>query len=214
VKDKKATKRSTTAATLTPCSASRPAYPCSRFHAVFAWPCDPGATPAPSPAAEARARAHSGTRAEVSGFTGDFWPLGESNRVLMLFAAERWQTYTDDPERTYRALTAPGATTLVAIDKGVVAGLVQLQSDGEIQAHLSALITGAQWRRRGLGRALVREALARAGGLPINVLSRSGSYYSRSEPSPLRDSDYTRRQWREDRDLLDGRLARLLHRGT
>jgi ribosomal protein S18 acetylase RimI-like enzyme len=97
--------------------------------------------------------------------------------ALMLFAAERWQTYAADPERTYRALTAPGATTLVAIDQGVVAGLVQLQSDGEIQAHLSALITGAQWRRRGLGRALVREALARAGGLCIDLLSRSGSYY-------------------------------------
>jgi GNAT superfamily N-acetyltransferase len=54
---------------------------------------------------------------------------------------------------------------------------VQLQSDGEIQAHLSALITGAQWRRRGLGRALVRDALARAGGLRIDVLSRSGSNY-------------------------------------
>lgn len=94
----------------------------------------------------------------------------------MLFAAERWQTYAADPERTYRALTAPGATTLVAIDKGVVAGLVQLQSDGEIQAHLSALIIGAQWRR-GLGRALVWEALARAGGLCIDLLSRSGSYY-------------------------------------
>jgi predicted N-acetyltransferase YhbS len=39
------------------------------------------------------------------------------------------------------------------------------------------LITGAQWRRRELGRALVREALARAGGLRIDVLSRSGSYY-------------------------------------
>ena len=34
--------------------------------------------------------------------------------ALMLFAAERWQTYAADPERTYRALTAPGATTLVA----------------------------------------------------------------------------------------------------
>ena len=97
--------------------------------------------------------------------------------ALMLFAAERWQTYAADPERTYRALTAPGATTLVAIDQGVVAGLVQLQSDGEIQAHLSALITGAQRRRRGLGRALLRQALARAGGVCIDLLSRSGGYY-------------------------------------
>jgi len=46
----------------------------------------------------------------------------------MLFAAERWQTYAADPELTYRALTAPGATTLLANFKGVVAGLGQLQS--------------------------------------------------------------------------------------
>jgi GNAT superfamily N-acetyltransferase len=105
------------------------------------------------------------------------WLVREYLEGALMLAAERWQTYTADPERTYRALTAPGATTRVAIDKGVVAGLVQLQSDGEIQAHLSALITGAQWRRRGLGRALVREALARAGGLRIDLLSRSGSYY-------------------------------------
>lgn len=34
--------------------------------------------------------------------------------VIALFAAERWQTYTIDPERTRRALTASGSTTLVA----------------------------------------------------------------------------------------------------
>ena len=49
--------------------------------------------------------------------------------------------------------------------------------DGELQAHVSALITGAQWRRRGFGRALVREALACAAVSVLNVLSRSGSYY-------------------------------------
>jgi dihydrofolate reductase len=72
--------------------------------------------------------------------------------AVALFAAEGWQTYTTDPERTYCALTAPGCTTLVALDGDTVAGLVQLQSDGEIQAHLSALVVGARWRQRGLGR--------------------------------------------------------------
>jgi hypothetical protein len=37
---------------------------------------------------------------------------------------------------------------------------------------------------------------------------------ARATPSPFRDSDYTRRQWCEDSYLLDGRLARLLHRRT
>jgi ribosomal protein S18 acetylase RimI-like enzyme len=73
-------------------------------------------------------------------------------------------------------LLASQTEWMVAIDKGVVAWLVQLRSDGEIQGHLSALLTGARWRRRrGLGRALVREALARAGGLRIDVLRRGGS---------------------------------------
>ena len=41
-----------------------------------------------------------------------------------LFAAEDWRTYTAEPERTFRALTAPGATTLVAVDDAAVAVLV------------------------------------------------------------------------------------------
>jgi hypothetical protein len=40
----------------------------------------------------------------------------------MLFVGERWQAYTADPERTYGALTARGATTLVAIDKAMWRG--------------------------------------------------------------------------------------------
>jgi GNAT superfamily N-acetyltransferase len=97
--------------------------------------------------------------------------------ALALFAAEGWETYTEDPERTRRALAAPGATTLVAVDDGVVAGLVQLQSDGEIQAHLSALLVGEKWRGRGLARRLLREALQRAGGMRIDIISSAESFY-------------------------------------
>ena len=35
--------------------------------------------------------------------------------LATLFAAESWAEYTDDLDRTQRALTAPGVTTLVAI---------------------------------------------------------------------------------------------------
>jgi len=97
--------------------------------------------------------------------------------ALALFAAEGWETYTEDPERTHRALAAPGASTLVAVDGGVVAGLVQLQSDGEIQAHLSALLVGEKWRGRGLARRLLREALQRAGGMRIDIISSATSFY-------------------------------------
>src|ERR687888_1163271 len=97
--------------------------------------------------------------------------------AMELFAAEGWETYTEDPERTLRALTAPGATTLVSLDGDRVAGLIQVQSDGEIQAHLSALLVGEEWRGRGVGRALLREALRQAGGMRLDLLTRNGSYY-------------------------------------
>jgi GNAT superfamily N-acetyltransferase len=97
--------------------------------------------------------------------------------ALALFAAEDWQTYTADAERTYRALAAPGSTTLVAVEETQVVALVQLQSDGEIQAHLSALVVAEGWRRRGIARRLLGGALHRAGGLRIDVITRSGGFY-------------------------------------
>lgn len=97
--------------------------------------------------------------------------------VIDLLAAEGWDTYTGDVERTARALLAPGCTTLLALDGARVVALVQLQSDGEIQAHLSALLVATAWRRRGLARQLLCEALTRAGGIHIDVLTRNRAFY-------------------------------------
>lgn len=97
--------------------------------------------------------------------------------ALALFEAEDWETYTEDRERTFRALSAPGCTTLVVTVDGTVAGLVQLQSDGEIQAHLSALLVGERWRGRGLARRLLRNALERAGGMRIDIISAADGFY-------------------------------------
>jgi GNAT superfamily N-acetyltransferase len=97
--------------------------------------------------------------------------------VIALVDAQGWDTYSEDPERTYRALRSPGSTTLVAVDDGAVAGLVQLQSDGEIQAHLSALLVGETWRGQGLARRLLREALQRAGGMRMDILTSAEAFY-------------------------------------
>jgi GNAT superfamily N-acetyltransferase len=99
--------------------------------------------------------------------------------ALALFAAEGWDEYSQDPERTHDALTAPGSTTLVALDAAEVAAIIQVQSDGVIQAHLSAILVGKRWRAAGLGRALLREGLARAGGIQIDIRTRAESYYQR-----------------------------------
>jgi ribosomal protein S18 acetylase RimI-like enzyme len=96
---------------------------------------------------------------------------------LRLFAAEGWDTYSSDPERTHRAFTAPGSTALVALVDGTVAGICQLQSDGHVQAHLSTLAVAAEHRRQGIARELLREALARAGGLRIDLVSYFDPFY-------------------------------------
>ena len=126
-------------------------------------------------------RTHTFTRAHAPG-------------VIELLAAEGWDTYTEDLERTVRALSAPGCTTLLALDGAKVVGLVQLQSDGEIQAHLSALLVDTSCRGRGLGRRLLEEALRRSGGMHVDVLTRNRGFYEALGGRPRPGFRLTREQ--------------------
>ena len=101
------------------------------------------------------------------------------DRLMALVAAEGWTEYTEDVERTNRALTAPGVTTLVAIVGERVVGAIQVQSDGVIQAHVSMLLIDRSSRGTGLGFRLLREGLERAGGLQLDIRTRTEGYYER-----------------------------------
>jgi ribosomal protein S18 acetylase RimI-like enzyme len=91
--------------------------------------------------------------------------------VVALCQAEGWPSFPADPERAHRALTAPGVTTVVALDGGEVVGFACLQSDGEIQAHLSLIAVDARCRRGGIGRNLIGEALRGAGGERVDLVT-------------------------------------------
>ena len=99
--------------------------------------------------------------------------------LIALLEAEGWTEYTDDVQRTYRALTAPGVTTLVALVALRVVGAIQLQSDGVIQAHLSMLLIDRHRRGARLGSTLLREGLESAGGLQLDIRTRTEGYYER-----------------------------------
>jgi ribosomal protein S18 acetylase RimI-like enzyme len=99
--------------------------------------------------------------------------------LIALVAAEGWAEYTDDAERTSRALTAPGVTTLVAIAADQVVGAIQVQSDGVIQAHVSLLLVDPGQRGTGLGSSLLREGLRHAGGVHLDIRTRTEGYYER-----------------------------------
>ena len=98
--------------------------------------------------------------------------------TIGLFAAELWPSYVREPQRTCEALRAPGVTTLVALEADAVIGVVQVQSDGAIQAHLSTIVVARSHRRRGVGRTLLAEALRVAGGERIDVLSIADDFYA------------------------------------
>jgi ribosomal protein S18 acetylase RimI-like enzyme len=104
---------------------------------------------------------------------------GHLDQLIALVAAEGWTEYSEEPEQTYRALTAPGVTTLVATAEGRVAGAIQVQSDGVIQAHVSMLLIAGDFRGHGLGSRLLRGALERAGGVQLDVRTRTEGYYER-----------------------------------
>jgi ribosomal protein S18 acetylase RimI-like enzyme len=114
------------------------------------------------------------TEASIQPFT-----QAHLDELIALVAAEGWNEYADDAERTYRALSARGVTTLVALADGRVVGAIQVQSDGVIQAHVSMLLIDREWRGRRLGSALLREGLKRAGGLRLDIRTRTEGYYER-----------------------------------
>jgi ribosomal protein S18 acetylase RimI-like enzyme len=102
--------------------------------------------------------------------------------VLRLCEQENWPSFPEDPARACRALTAPGVTTIVAVEGGAVIGFAQLLSDGEIQAHLSLIAVDSAYRRRGTARELIAVALRAAGGLRIDLVTDSAEKFYSSFP--------------------------------
>jgi len=80
--------------------------------------------------------------------------------LIRLFQEEGWPSFAG-PERTMRALTAPGTICVVATDGDEVVGVAHALTDGEIASFLSVLLVGRERRRQGIGRALIAEMFAR-----------------------------------------------------
>jgi GNAT superfamily N-acetyltransferase len=70
-----------------------------------------------------------------------------------------------------RAFEGPGVVALVAHDGDVLVGFSRALTDGVIQAYLGQLLVAPAARRRGLGRRLSEETLARSGALRFDLLS-------------------------------------------
>lgn len=91
--------------------------------------------------------------------------------VMHLLEIEGWQSYLQDAERTFRALTAPGVVTMVATEGDEVRGFAQILTDGGIRAYLPSVIVAANCRGRGIGKSLIEEAFARTGAAYLDLFS-------------------------------------------
>ena len=98
--------------------------------------------------------------------------------IVALCRDEGWPSFPEDPERAHRVLTAPGVTAVVAVDHRTVLGFAYLQSDGEIQAHLSNIVVAESHRRTGVATALLQGGIERAGGVRIDLITdTAASFY-------------------------------------
>jgi ribosomal protein S18 acetylase RimI-like enzyme len=99
--------------------------------------------------------------------------------LLRLCEAEGWPSFPADPARAFRALTAPGVVTVVAVEDGDFVGFAQMLTDGEIQAYLCDLAVASESRAQGIGTRLVEEAFARSGARRVDLLAldESAAFY-------------------------------------
>ena len=100
--------------------------------------------------------------------------------IISLCEVEGYESYTEDAELTWQVLTAPGVTTMVAVEGDSILGFAQMQSDGHIQAHLSLVVVATSHRRKGIGQKLVEEAFSRAGGKRVDLLTDTADDFYRS----------------------------------
>lgn len=102
--------------------------------------------------------------------------------ILAICEAEDWPSLPADPARAHAVFTAPGVTTVVALDGELVIGFAYLQSDGHIQAHLSQMAVHRAYRRHGIGRALLEFAAPLTGAMRVDLVTDTAEdFYSSFE---------------------------------
>ncbi|HXF32660.1 MAG TPA: GNAT family N-acetyltransferase [Solirubrobacterales bacterium] len=105
--------------------------------------------------------------------------------LLKLCRQEGWISFAANPERADRAMTGPGVTALVAVERDGeeerALGFAQAVGDGCFGGYLCMLLVDPDARGRGIGKALVERTLVDSGVLRLDLLSsdRAMSLYER-----------------------------------
>lgn len=76
-----------------------------------------------------------------------------------------------DPDRAHRAMSAPGAVALVAVEDDDLLGFSHSITDGALQASLSMLLVSPDHQRRGIASALIEATMERSGAIRLDLVS-------------------------------------------
>lgn len=82
----------------------------------------------------------------------------EYEQARLLLAANDWGPRVQDPA-VFGELLARSHVALVAVEDGRVVGFLRAISDGIFNGYLSMVVVAREYRGRGIGTALVREAM-------------------------------------------------------
>lgn len=96
--------------------------------------------------------------------------IPEEAELIGLYRAVDWTAYTNEPDLLIEALRASYAVYAARSTVGELIGLARTVSDGHTIVYLQDLLVRPQWRRRGIGRALLRRTLEDASGIRQFVL--------------------------------------------
>lgn len=101
--------------------------------------------------------------------------------VIDLLRAEGWPSYSTDAARAWRAFTAAGVVSVVAVHRGTVIGFATGMGDGEVQGFLALLAVAPAYRWQGIACGLVVDLCRRLGVERLDLHAEPGSepFYER-----------------------------------
>jgi ribosomal protein S18 acetylase RimI-like enzyme len=100
--------------------------------------------------------------------------------IVALCEAEGWPSLGADLDRAHAVLTAPGVTSVVALDGDQVIGFAYLLSDGHIAAYLSMMAVHPTHRRQGIGRKLLEYAAPLTGAQRVDLVTDTANAFYKS----------------------------------
>jgi ribosomal protein S18 acetylase RimI-like enzyme len=91
--------------------------------------------------------------------------------IIRMCEGISFATSLSDPDRADRAMSAPGAVALVALEDGELVGFSHSITDGALQAYLSMILVSPEHQRRGIASALIDATMERSGAIRLDLLS-------------------------------------------